>query len=235
MSGISTIGVWGDSILKGVVLDENASRYRLTRNGAVRAFADLFHLDITNHAHFGCTAPKGQILLDRMLQEGFRADMVLLEFGGNDCNFDWADISMHPDRGHQPNTSLDNFFASMRHMIEALLDSGIRPVLMTPPPLDSARFFDWITRPDNVDPDRIMAFLTEKEHIYRHQERYSRAIECLRFAYGLQMVDVRDAFLAKKNLGDYLCADGMHPNEEGQRIIENVFSTRYLQYSTANL
>jgi acyl-CoA thioesterase-1 len=234
MSGISTIGVWGDSILKGVVLDENVSRYRLTSNGAVRAFAQLFDIDVRNHAHFGCTAPKGQILLDRMLRDGFRADMVLLEFGGNDCNYDWADISRNPDEGHQPNTCLEEFIASMKHMIQALLAYGIRPVLMTLPPLDSTRFFDWITRPDNVDPDRIMAFLTEKEHIYRHQERYSRAIESLRFEYGLQMVDVRDAFLVMKNLGDYLCADGMHPNEEGQRIIENVFSARYLQYSTAN-
>ena len=32
-------------------------------------------------------------------------------------------------------------------------------------------------------------------------------------------VDLRTAFLMKNNLLDYLCEDGIHPNEKGQQLI----------------
>lgn len=233
MVGISKIGVWGDSILKGVIFDAESGRYRLIRNGAVHDFAQLFHLDVKNHSHFGCTAPKGMASLDRTLSEGFDADMVLLEFGGNDCDYDWADVSSTPLQAHQPNTVYEDFTAAMTQMIRALLDKGIRPVLMNLPPIDSVRFFDWITKPENVDPDRVLTFLGEKENIYRHQERYSHAIESLAREYNLLLVDVRDAFLREGNLGAFLCADGIHPNEKGQRLIQDVFSSCFSRYALA--
>ena len=57
MSEVPKIVVWGDSILKGVVLDEAAGRYRLLKDGAVNAFSQFFHIKVKNNSHFGCTAP----------------------------------------------------------------------------------------------------------------------------------------------------------------------------------
>jgi len=227
MSVISKIDVLGDSILKGVVLDEAAGRYRLLKNSAVNVFAQLFHLDVKNHSHFGCTAPKALANLDRTLASGFKADMVILEFGGNDCDFDWAEVSGDPDGEHEPHTSYDTFVEAMQTMIQMLLAKGITPVLMSLPPIDSCRFFDWITKPDNVDPDKVLTFLGDKDSIYRHQERYSLAITKLAYKNNLPLVDVRDAFLKQKNVGTCLCLDGIHPNEKGQKLIQDVFATQY--------
>ena len=232
MSVISKIEVWGDSILKGVVLDEAAGRYRLLKNGAVNAFAQLFHLEIKNHSRFGCTAPKALANLDRTLISGFDADTALLEFGGNDCDFNWAEVSEEPDREHQPNTTYEEFVEAMQKMIRTLLDRGIRPVLMSLPPIDSERFFSWITKPDNVDAGKVLSFIGEKDYIYRHQERYSLAITSLALRNGLALIDVRDVFLKEKYLGMCLCTDGIHPNERGQKMIQDVFSTQYLKFST---
>lgn len=233
MSVISKIDVWGDSILKGVVLDEAVGRYRLLKNGAVSAFASLFHVDVKNHSHFGCTAPKALANLGRTISAGLDAEVVLLEFGGNDCDFDWAEVSADPRGLHHPNTRYEDFVTAMQNMIDTLLSRGIKPVLMSLPPIDSVRFFNWITRPDNVDPDRVLEFLGEKDFIYRHQERYSRAITRLAYENSLPLVDVRDAFLKERDLGDCLCLDGIHPNERGQKIIESVFAAQYLRYETA--
>lgn len=229
---ISKIDVWGDSILKGVVLDEAAGKYRLLRNGAVNAFAQLFHLEVKNHSHFGCTAPKALANIDRTLGSGFDADMVLLEFGGNDCDFNWAEVSKDPTFDHQPHTTYENFVGAMQEMIQTLLARGIRPVLMSLPPIDSFRFFDWVTRPDNVDADKVLSFIGDKDYIYRHQERYSLAITRLAYKNGLPLLDVRDAFLRERNMGECLCTDGIHPNERGQKLIQDVFSAHYLTYST---
>ena len=121
----------------------------------------------------------------------------------------------------------------MQSMIKTCLRNGSTPVLMSLPPIDSIRFFDWITRPDNVDPEHIMEFLGDKDYIYRHQERYSRAIVRLAYENNLPLIDVRDAFLNQKYLTKLLCADGIHPTEEGQKLIEEVFTARYREYSLA--
>jgi len=231
MSMISKIDVWGDSILKGVILDEAAGRYRLLKNGAVNAFAQLFHLDIKNHSHFGCTAPKALANLDRTLRSGYDSDIVLLEFGGNDCDFNWAEVSKDPSGDHKPHTSYEDFVDAMQNMIRTLLEKGIKPVLMSLPPIDSEMFFTWITRPDNVDPDNVLAFIGEKDFIYRHQERYSRAITRLAYENKLPLIDVRDVFLRERFMTGCLCADGIHPNEKGQKMISDEFAARYLEFS----
>lgn len=87
MISIAKIDIWGDSILKGVILDEAVGRYRLLRENAVTAFSQLFHIDVRNHSHFGCTAPKALVNIDKTLASGLSTDLVLLEFGGNDCDF----------------------------------------------------------------------------------------------------------------------------------------------------
>ena len=114
MSVISKIDVWGDSILKGVVFDEAGGRYRLLKDGAVNAFSQLFHIDVKNHSHFGCTAPKALANLDRTLSKGEDADVVLLEFGGNDCDFNWAEVSKDPTLDHKPHTPYDVYVQTMR-------------------------------------------------------------------------------------------------------------------------
>ena len=231
MSVISKIDVLGDSILKGVVLDEAGGRYRLLKDSAVNTFAQLFHLEVKNHSHFGCTAPKALANLDRTLSSDFHADLVLLEFGGNDCDFDWAEVSADPQGFHEPHTPYDEFVKAMQNMIQTLLAKGITPVLMSLPPIDSLRFFDWVTRPDNVDPDKVLAYLGEKDFIYRHQERYSLAITSLAYKNNLPFVDVRDVFLKERDMGKCLCTDGIHPNERGQKLIQDAFADRYRLYS----
>lgn len=233
MSVITEIDVIGDSILKGVVLDDIGGRYRLLKTGAVKAFSQLFSIDVKNHSHFGCTAPKALASLERTLATDNAADLVLLEFGGNDCDFNWAEVSKNPTGKHSPNTPYEEFVQAMQTMIATCRSKGCTPVLMSLPPIDSIRYFDWITKPDNVNPDHIMEFLGDKDFIYRHQERYSRAIVRLAYENLLPLVDVRDAFLNQKYLSKLLCADGIHPTEEGQKLIEDVFTARYMEYSAA--
>ena len=38
-------------------------------------------------------------------------------------------------------------------------------------------------------------------------------------AAGVPVIDIRSAFLAQPDFRSYLCADGIHPNEAGQKLI----------------
>ncbi|MGN0471106.1 MAG: SGNH/GDSL hydrolase family protein [Acutalibacteraceae bacterium] len=220
MEIIKKIGIWGDSILKGVVFDEAVGKYRSLKNCAVNLIKNRnLNIDIKNNSRFGCTAPKAEKNLEQFLNDGYRADLVLLEFGGNDCDYNWAEVSADPDSEHSPNTPLSKFIDSMHNMINLLIKHKIQPVLMNLPPISAEKYFDWITKPDNVNPDNVLHWLKEKYVIYRQQENYSHAIDNMAREYNIPLIDVREPFLEIRDYDNYLCVDGIHLNEKGQALM----------------
>ena len=129
---------------------------------------------VKNYASFGCTLGKGWRILRRHLGELSGYDRVILEFGGNDCDFDWAQVSADPTADHHPKTPLAEFEASYAALVQEVRAQGGHPVLITLPPLDAPRYFRWISR--DLEADRIMTFLGDVERIYRWQEMYSMAV-----------------------------------------------------------
>ena len=59
--------------------------------------------------------------------------------------------------------------------------------------------------------------------IYRFQELYSQAAEKVARDTGTLLIDVRSVFLDKHNFRELICEDGIHPSEEGHRLIRNTF------------
>ena len=84
----------GDSILKGIQVDLGSRRYKPQNEMNVDALESEFQLSIHNDAHFGATVRKGSRLLDRMLERQFPCDMLVMDFGGNDCDFRWKEIAL---------------------------------------------------------------------------------------------------------------------------------------------
>jgi len=219
---IQSIGVWGDSLLKGVVFDDLKGRYETLKNSVMAQCAKLLGLRVDNNSRFGATVTKGSQTLSRALDRGVECDAILMEYGGNDCDFNWTEVARDPEAPHDPNTPLDAFKQTLRDMIGAVRQKGIHPVLMSLPPLDAGRYFDWITR-EGLSRENILRFLGDVGHIYRHQERYSSTVTNLAMEQRCHYIDVRGAFLAQDDLGKLLCSDGIHPNDAGQRVMREVF------------
>lgn len=220
MKTVQTIGVWGDSVMKGVIYDERRGKYALLpENGADRASRKL-GLTLFNRSRMGCTVTKGLSLLKKDLQHAQTGcDAALIEFGGNDCDYDWEQVALAPDAEHQPKTPLPQFVASLREMIQLVRQKGMEPVLMTLPPIHAQRYFDFFTR-TGLSGENILHWLGDVQHIYRWHERYSLAVSRVAQECGCPLADVRDAFLAERDYGDLLCADGIHPNAKGHALIE---------------
>lgn len=223
MPDITGIDVWGDSIMRGVIFDAASSKYRFLAGSAVKLFEKTFAVHIKNNARFGCTADRAMPLIEKSLLEASGNQHVLLEFGGNDCDFDWKSVSLSPDADHRPNMTPEDFESTLREMVVAIRQAKKNPIMMTLPPIDAERYFDFICRLDGVEADNIMRFLKEKNQIYRQQERYSDKVKKVAYQENVPLVDVRDAFLQHRNVSDYLCEDGIHPNEVGQKIIHETF------------
>ncbi len=107
-------------------------------------------------------------------------------------------------------------------MIACAKTAGLTPILVTPPPLVSKRYFDWVSR--NLNADRILAYLGDVEHIYRWQERYALMIRNVAREQGVRLLDIRDAFLAQPRMTDLICIDGIHPNEKGHAMLYDILT-----------
>jgi len=216
------IGVWGDSLFQGVVLDDVVGRYRVIKENAVALCSQALKVTIENFSKFGCTVTKGKQRLLSHLDTGKTCDIAILEYGGNDCDMPWEAISAAPDTEHSPKVPLRQFSLQIQEMINALVSHGIVPLLTTLPPLHHERYLSWICR-NGLCRENILRFLGDSHLIYRHHERYSLEVSRLAMENDCKVVDVRSAFLDHGDFGSLLCSDGIHPNDKGQWLIRETF------------
>lgn len=210
--------VYGDSISKGVVFDENRKRYVVAQGGFSELLQKEFNGVIHTVGKFGNTTAGAVERLESQVIEK-RPDIVLLEFGGNDCDFNWEEVAQNPFKDHQPRTEINVFCALFKKIIGTLRGHGITPVLMTLPPLDAERYFKWISRGDPSHEQNILKWLETISRIYWWHERYNSAIIQIAEETDTQWIDVRGRFLTEVDFRKYICIDGIHPNEKGHQLI----------------
>ncbi|MBC1471974.1 SGNH/GDSL hydrolase family protein [Listeria seeligeri] len=225
---IQSVGIWGDSIMKGVLFNPEKNRYTLLKNNCIKRASEKLGITFQNHSTMGRTITKGHEILTKDLAKDASNDIAIIEFGGNDCDFNWAEVSENPEAPHIPGTTIDIFETQLREMIARLKNLDIQPILMTLPPLHAKRYFDFITR-SGLNKENILAFLGgDVQMIYRWQERYSNTISKIAGETGSHLIDIRDSFLAEFHYEDLLCIDGIHPNEAGHIKM----SRKFVQYAS---
>lgn len=223
MRRLEKIEVLGDSILKGIQLDAETGKYVVRNEMDEEGLARRFGLTIHNHSHFGCTAEKASRLLERMLERGLSCDAVVMDFGGNDCDYKWPEIAAHPEQPHFPAYGVERFTEIYRAMVRGLKAREILPILTTLPPLEPRRFLDWWCR--DADESAVLRWMGGSAcNVYAHQEKYSRAVERLAREESVPLVDLWGAFLEDGHLDATICMDGTHPNSAGQTLIARTFA-----------
>lgn len=218
------IRIFGDSILKGVIYNKSNNRYSVLENSPIIDLSQTYGLEVHNSSLFGCTIGKGIKMLQRSIARGLSCEVALVEYGGNDCDFPWADIAENPTGEFSPNTPLEVFAATMKEILETLKSKKIQPILMTLPPIDSIRYFDHICR-DGLNKEAILSFLQgDIQTIARFQELYSLKINAIAKETKTALVDVRSAFLQRRDYASLIGDDGIHPTREGHLLIASSFA-----------
>lgn len=220
MSVESIVNIYGDSIMRGTVIDDN-HRYHTTISDLLRHLTGSFDILFKNKARFGITVTRGQQILEKDLRTGLACDYALLAFGGNDCSFNWAEVSANPQLEHQPATDPEEFGQRLLVMALQVKQGGATPILMTLPPLDAERHLDFISKGN--DKKSILAWLGDVQMIYRFHELYSSAIHRVAKTTHSLLVDVRAAFLDKHNIHQLVGQDGVHPSPAGYSLICQTF------------
>ena len=131
--------ILGDSVAKGVVLDDTRGRYIYAKESAARLFEQDAGAKVDNLASFGCTVTKGEEMLKKCEDRIGEYDYTVLEFGGNDCDFDWKSVSDDPEAAHICKTPLEAFKQKYARMLETIKRLGGKPVVLNLPPIGSGR------------------------------------------------------------------------------------------------
>ena len=208
--------VFGDSILKGVRM-ENGS-YSRDRSWEERLSVQ-FGLQIRNCSRFGCTVGKALPMIRRQCASMAEGELAVVEYGGNDCDYDWTAISADPEGDYVCKTPLEQFERDFREILQLVKESGRTPVVFTLPPIHSVRYLRFVCRNGN-SPERILRWLGDVEAISRWQERYSSMAASAAREMDARLLDLRAAFPRNPDrLKDYLCEDGIHPSRLGQELI----------------
>lgn len=223
MKQILRAKIYGDSIMKGTILDAGY-RYHAIMNEYLIKLYDRFGIEAENRARFGITVQRGHSILLRDIDEGLDCELALVEFGGNDSDFKWNEISMEPDKEHLPLTSMADFKQNIAAMTEELRAQGVQPIMMTLPPIEPNRYLDFVSRNGNSR-ENILKWLGYVEKIYETHKSYSDAVAEIAQERMVPLVDVRSAFPSGDALGEYMCIDGVHPDKKGYKLIADSFAS----------
>ena len=212
------ISIFGDSIMEGVRL-ENGKYIRDSE--LIHRFEKENNVELLNRSRFGATIAKGERSLKKCCENGELGDYTLIEFGGNDCDHNWAEVAADPEGEHPCATPEDEFVHRYSEMIEMVRSSGSVPVVSTLPPISAERYFRWICR-RGLDSDAILEWLGSVQVIEKRQALFSRLAQSIAEKMDCIVLDLRSAFPGEEEQREkYLCEDGIHPNLSGQQLILN--------------
>ena len=211
---VRKIELFGDSVGRGVYFDEEAGRYMLGRETYVKELRRRGYV-IGDHTMIGATVQKGEAMLAQAELDD--ETLAVVEYGGNDSDLDWKAISADPDREHQPKVSREEFRAGIRRMVEEIRRRGARALVVIPLPVVAERYFQWISR--TLNKNAILKYLGSVNYLYRRQEQYAMDAQRAAIEAGAEVFDLRSAFLEERNYEEYMCGDGIHPNQKGQELI----------------
>mgnify|MGYP004542170117 FL=1 len=217
------ISAFGDSILKGVVFEKG--KYKISENNFANLCGKDLGVKIENKAKFGSTISVGEKSIEKNLDIIKNSDSkyVLMEFGGNDCDYDWKSISERPTEIHKPKSEVEDFVERYTRLINEIKSMNKIPVLLSLPPIDAEKYFKKIS--EGLNGDNILIWMNgNKQHISNWHERYNIEVFKLAMNNNIPIIDITSKFLEIKDYSKLLCDDGIHPNEDGHKLIADAIN-----------
>lgn len=211
------IEVYGDSILKGVM--NVGGKYRIFHGTLEERLADE-QITLTRHCRMGSTVSDALVRMEKDFDAQSPAGKtVLLEFGGNDSDFDWKDVAQNPEGSFLPHTPPAAFENTYERAVRLVRARGGSPVVSAIIPIDADKYLDFLGR--YYSKENILRWLGDASALYRWQENYARSVERIAARLCVPVIDIRDAFLRSRKYASLFSDDGIHPTEEGHRLIED--------------
>ncbi len=214
------IVVFGDSILKGVItIPESKNLFDVTQKDSLTLAQKELGFELDNRSIYGNITSKGLVKLQKFVEKGGAADLCIIEFGSNDCDYDWNIFAngaeLPPATQIQPKVPLTEYIANLKCMVELCRSHNITPVSMGLIPYVCENWFKTIVK--GHDEAAILNFLGgTPETLGKNQLVYKNALSDFVQKNSVLFFDTWELFKGKPEL---MCYDGIHPNEKGYEVL----------------
>lgn len=220
----------GDSLTKGVILTE-ANKYSLTEHSYLDIVSRELDLQVSNYGRFGSTIDMGDAMINRHSEEIASSEYTFIEYGGNDCDFDWMKIADSPMIDYTPKTTLEDFKERYIRLINKVKSLGSKPIIISLPPILSTPYFSFFSRlMSDEQKENVITWLGgSTDIISRWHESYNRALFMIAKETQTPIIDITTPFdTFRGDISSLYCADGIHPNAQGHRMIAATIINSYL-------
>lgn len=204
--------VFGDSILKGVITIPNSEKlFDTTENDSLSLAQKELGFELDNRSIYGNITSKGLVKLQKFYEKGGQADFCVIEFGSNDCDYDWGTLVQK--------VPLEDYLANLAAMIKLCRDHKVTPLMMGLIPYVCDDWFKTIIK--GQDEAAILDFLGgSPEQLGKNQLIYKNAQADFVQKNNVQFLDPWTLFEGHK---EYMCFDGIHPNEKGYELLSKAW------------
>ena len=225
--------IFGDSILKGVITIPNSGKlFDTTENDSLTLAQKELGFELDNRSIYGNITSKGLVKLQKFLEKGETADFCIIEFGSNDCDYDWnvfPEGSSAPDFATiQPKVPFNDYLSNLTQMVTLCRAQKITPVIMNLIPYICDRWFKTIAKAHNEA--AMLDFLAgTPDTLGQNQLAYQNALMNFAASNNIQTIDAWNLFSNTENSAKLMCDDGIHPNEDGYKLLSKLWIERLPQ------
>ena len=204
--------VFGDSILKGVITIPNSGKlFDVTENDSLTLAQKKLGFELDNRSIYGNITSKGLVKLQKFFDKGETADFCIIEFGSNDCDYDWGTLIQK--------VPLADYLENLKQMISLCRANKVTPLMMGLIPYVCDDWFKTIIK--GQDEAAILNFLGgTAETLGKNQLIYKNAQADFVKENKVQFLDPWTTFEGHKEL---MCYDGIHPNEKGYQLLADAW------------
>ena len=204
--------VFGDSILKGVItIPDSGKLFDTTENDSLSLAQKKLGFELDNRSIYGNITSKGLVKLQKFYEKGGQADFCVIEFGSNDCDYDWGTLVQK--------VPLEDYLANLTAMIKLCRDHKVTPLMMGLIPYVCDDWFKTIIK--GQDEKAILDFLGgSPETLGKNQLIYKNGQADFVQKNNVQFLDPWTIFEGHKEL---MCFDGIHPNEKGYELLSKAW------------
>ncbi len=204
--------VFGDSILKGVITIPNSGKlFDTTENDSLSLAQKELGFELDNRSIYGNITSKGLIKLQKFFEKGGEADFCIIEFGSNDCDYDWGTLVQK--------VPLAEYLENLAAMVKLCREHKVTPLMMGLIPYVCDDWYQTIIKGQNEA--AILDFLGgSPETLGKNQLIYKNAQSDFVQKNNVQFLDPWTIFEGHKEL---MCYDGIHPNEKGYELLSKAW------------
>lgn len=113
---------------------------------------------------------------------------------------------------------INEFVNTYTEIIKIIKSKNKKPVLISLPPIDAQKYINRFSK--GLNKDNIMKWMNYNPYFLTNwHERYNIEVFKLAINNNISIIDITSKFLEQKDYSMFICEDGIHPNEEGHKII----------------